>query len=475
MNRGSPELSATAAGGDIFDVFLSHRYSSPETNLYFYGTISSVMPVTFRVDRGITSTSTTRLERMIRDADAFVGVFPVPGDPLAVHDRASLLKISRYFRLELDMAIRSRKPTIVFCDRRYGNIFRMPADIISYQYDAQDIGRPVRTPARLRLQHAAETFFGYLAASVRAEAAQRAEGHERDLIGVLLPADRGRPDLADAVRGLLSEKGLEPLSLDWPPCLDSGYISKLRRCDWVVLDTSTPAGQAMLAFLHGQFIPTLRVRRTDNPDDADVKPSAAEDVLFGALEVGYRKDVVSWRTADELLSELATRIDVIRLEPELIGDSFRAESYFASAAKRKELVFLSYSGEDAAHGAEFGDELRKHFQEVFDYKASRALRAGEPWVDQIFDNLSAAAIGVLLISESYKTSEHCMTEARELFDAYLAKKLVLLPVKLDDASPPPFLTSLQYERRRQQSPAEIVGDLVARLASTIQGRGEVSY
>ncbi len=109
MNRGSPELSATAAGGDIFDVFLSHRYSSPETNLYFYGTISSVMPVAFRVDRGITSTSTTRLERMIRDADGFVGVFPVPGDPLAVHDRASLLKISRYFRLELDMAIRSRK------------------------------------------------------------------------------------------------------------------------------------------------------------------------------------------------------------------------------------------------------------------------------------------------------------------------------------------------------------------------------
>jgi hypothetical protein len=402
---------------------------------------------------------------MIRDADAFIGVFPIPGDPLAVHDRASLLKFSRYFRLELDMAMRSRKPTLVFRDRRYGKIFRMPAEISSYQYDPQDIGRPVRTPARLKLQRTAKTFFSYLAASVRADAAHGEKNYERDLIGVLLPVDNAYADLVGAVRELLSEKGLEPLVLNWPPYLDSDYLTQLRRCDWVVLDTSTSVGEVLLAFLHGQVIPTLRVRHTDTPNSTSLTPSATENVLFGALEVGYRKDFISWHTADELLSGLSSRIDAIRLEPELIGDSSRATRYFASAAKRKELVFLSYSGEDADQGAQFDNELRKHFQEVFNYRVAGVLRAGEPWIDQVFENLSAAAIGVLLISEAYNSSDYCMVEARNLFDAYLAKKLYLLPVRLDKAPPPPFLVSLQYERRWQRTPAEIVDDLVARLGN----------
>ena len=149
---GSPAAPKLSASPEAFDVFLSHRYKSPEVNLYFFQVISSVSPVIFRVDRGIASTSTTRLERMIRDADAFVGIFPIPGEPRSVHDRASLLQASRYFRLELDMAIRSRKPAAVFCDRRYGNVLKMPTGVFHYQYDAQQIGQPVRSPAWMRLQ-----------------------------------------------------------------------------------------------------------------------------------------------------------------------------------------------------------------------------------------------------------------------------------------------------------------------------------
>lgn len=181
-------LRASAQDEYGFDVFLSHRYNSPEVNLHFYEAISSVSSVTFRVDRGTIRTSTTRLERMVRDADAFVGIFPIPGDLMAAHDRASLLRVSRYFRLELDMAIRSRKPTAIFYDRRYGSLFGRPANIISYQYDAQDIGRSLRSPARLRLQRTAEGFFGQLAASVQAEAAKPEGDFERDLVGVLFPS-----------------------------------------------------------------------------------------------------------------------------------------------------------------------------------------------------------------------------------------------------------------------------------------------
>lgn len=251
--------------------------------------------------------------------------------------------------------------------------------------------------------------------------------------------------------------------LSWPPRLDCSYIAQLRRCDWVILDTSTAASEVLLAFLHGQFLPTLRVRREVNTAKADLAPSTGEDVLFGAMEVGYRKDIVSWNSMDELLTRLTERIDALRLETELIGDSSRATEYFTSAAKRKERVFLSYAGEDADEGAQFATELRKRFQEVFDYKSAAALRAGEPWIDQVFENLSTAAIGVLLISADYQKSGHCMEEARQLYTAYQARKLYLLPVKLGDAPPPAFLANLQYERRRQHAPADIVEILVASI------------
>lgn len=462
-------MNSTPAGfsandGHRFDVFLSHRYLSPEVNLYFYEAMHAVAEVTFRVDRGTVSTSTTRLERMIRDADAFIGVFPIPGDPLAAHDRASLLRFSRYFRLELDMAVRSRKPTAVFYDRRYASILKMPASTFSYPYNAQDINWP-SSAARLKLQNTAEMFFGHLAATARAEAAQREFGYERDLVGFLLPHDGTWPALGGAVRELLSGQSLEPVELEWPPRIDSGYLAQLRRCDWVILDTSTPAIEALLAFAHGQFIPILRARQATNADGTALTPSTTEDVLFGALEVGYRNDIISWHKQDDLLTGLKERIDILQLEPEVIGDSSRAVAYFTSAAKRKERVFLSYAGEDDDQGAQFAAELGKHFQEVFDYRTTAAIRPGEPWLDQLFEHLSAAAVGILLISAAYQQSSYCMEEARQLYGAYQEKKLHLLPVKLDDEPPPPFLAGLQYERRRQRSPEMIVGDLVARLRS----------
>jgi TIR domain len=186
--------------------------------------------------------------------------------------------------------------------------------------------------------------------------------------------------------------------------IDPGYLAQLRRCDWLLLDASTAVSEVLPAFAHGQFIPILRARQATNTGGAVPTPSSTEDVLFGAFEVGYRKDVISWHTQDDLLTGLKKRIDVLRLEPELIGDSSQADEYFTSAAKRKERVFLSYAGSDSDQGAQFAAELGKHFQDVFDYRTAAAIRPGEPWLDQFFEHLSAAAVGILLISAAYQQS-----------------------------------------------------------------------
>ena len=172
--------------------------------------------------------------------------------------------------------------------------------------------------------------------------------------------------------------------------------------------------------------------------------------------MGYRKDVTRWANEAELREGLDERLHVIAQQAELIGDEAAAMTYFSSAAKRKEPVFLSYAGADADVGEKFGFELRRRFQEVFDYRDGESLRIGEYWQDQISRRLAESAVGVILFSEHYRESGNCMDEARRLYDGFVTGKAKLLSVKLDDASAPELLSGLQYARLSHSSPAEIV-------------------
>jgi hypothetical protein len=63
--RGSQDSSGVA-----FRSFLSHRYQSPRINECFFQILSADANPQFAVDPGTIATSVTRLERLIRDADA---------------------------------------------------------------------------------------------------------------------------------------------------------------------------------------------------------------------------------------------------------------------------------------------------------------------------------------------------------------------------------------------------------------------
>src|ERR1700752_3308089 len=112
-----PRKSNRSSTPFSFKAFLSHRYKSPLENLYFFNLFGEIAEVQFEVDEGLSVVNVTRLERMIRDCDAFIGIYPFPGAWKDAQDRANLLKASQYFRLELDLAIRARKPAIIFYDR----------------------------------------------------------------------------------------------------------------------------------------------------------------------------------------------------------------------------------------------------------------------------------------------------------------------------------------------------------------------
>jgi len=449
-----------------FSVFLSHSYKSSDVNLHFYQALSEVAPLVFRVDQGDTSTSVTRLERMVRDADAFIGIYPIPGDQPAAPNRAAKLHASRYFRLELDLAIRSRKPVAIFHDQRYGSLFGNLESVTYHPYDAQDIGRTANSSARQRLQQAADGFFKSMEVQTQVTA-MRPGDHQPGLVGILIPeAELGQPGLTREVSDLLSQEGLESRLLGWPPRLSAAYVSELRRCDWVIIDTSTTQAQALLAFLHGHFIPTLRVRQQSEEGPQAPSHSTTEEMLYGAFEVGYNKDLITWPDAGSLLDGLSGKIRLIQQEPRLIGDHRQAIDYFTAAAKRPERVFLSYAGEDSAIAQQFAEELDLRFKGVFHYRSDSpgaSLRVGDPWLSQLQEEITAAAIGVLLISSAYEKSGYCNTEAEHLLDESIKRKLRLLPVRLVDARPLPLMKGIQHTKLAGSSPGKIVADFVDKL------------
>ena len=456
MSYAAMPSGSSSEGPQVISAFLSHSYSAHDENLFFYKLNSTIATITFRVDRGKFSTSTTRLERMIRDADVFVGVWPLPGEPDKMWDQEELANQSRYFRLELGMAIRARKPGIVFVDQRYGKVLQTPPGIERLTYDAQEILLSANSPSWWWLHAKVERYWRELRRQLagRQLDAPFAEG----CVGVV----SGHYDDIDAGRvteeAVLSQGFFDPVRL--PATLSLAGLNELRRCDFVIADVTGLEIETMTAFLYGQSVPVLRTRRGTDQAQATV----VEDVLFGNLTVGYRKDVTGWSTEPELRDGLRERLGVIAQRAVLIGDQKAATTYFSSAAKRKEPVFLSYAGEDADLAAQFATALREHFQEIFDYRQRGSLPIGEHWQDQIARKLSATAVGVILFSDHYSQSPHCVDECRQLYDASLNERAKLLPVKLDAASVPDFVSGLQYARLSQETAAEIVDRFVRELA-----------
>ncbi|WP_329121803.1 toll/interleukin-1 receptor domain-containing protein [Streptomyces sp. NBC_01353] len=458
-------MPAPQPGPGRLSVFLSHRYHSPAENAYFWLLLSSVEDVSFRVDEGVSFTSPVRLERMIREADGFVGIYPLAGRPREVYTRSALRHAARYFRLELSMAVRARKPAIVFHDQRLVPALKWPSDVRLIAYDAQELGTEDHSSLPMRVANAYREFV----ADARAAASPGDPGrtYQKRQVGLVISPSNERvmAELCD----LLHEYGWEPVRLPWPPRLHLDSITTLRQCDWAVVDLDDPSSRVMAAFTHGQFIPTLPIASA-SAAYGSTAGVPDEETLYGDEGTGHRKAIIRWAEPANLRQSFEDHLGVIDEQSRYVGGWKQAAEYFRSATKRSERVFLSYAAEDSDQGAAFSRLLNERFQHVFDYRSSQAIPAGEPWMEHLLSGLARSAVGVLLMSEAYRSSKYCLLEARELYRAAVEGRARLVPVRLEATSDlPDFLEGVQYRALYKQSAQEIVDELVSELARMRQG------
>jgi hypothetical protein len=431
------------------NAFLSHRYRSPEINIYFYNLFSQRADVYFDVDLGTVATNVTRLERMIRGRDAFIGIYPYPGEALVAPGYEELMKASRYFRLELDLAIRSRKPALVFYDRHYGGLLRSSRNIRFLDFDAAEILGAARPPSEGRFRNTFEQFTETIATS---QAYGRSSEHSPPTdVGLLLPTGGddgngyGSQELT-AIRKALSDQGYANARvIRHPPRLDRESFLLLEELDWVIADVGDHQASSLVAYMHGQFIPTMRLLRVLPGGGSR---SHLEDVLYGGIEVGYSKDIVRWSHVGELVEGLGSRLETLRQGRRYISNPYEARDYFLEASRRKRSVFFSYAREDGDLASQLAAILHDSFQEVFDYRDGQSLAPGESWKDQIGREIAKCDLAVALLTTEYVDSPYCMDELSLIADRWTAGELPFYPVKLrpDPLRLPSSLREIQYLR-----------------------------
>ena len=459
--------NSTVSAESPFRAFLSHRYKSPRVNEYFFSLFKDIATPLFQVDEGTKATSVTRLERMVRDSDGFIGLHPFPSgsEPSVQTLRAD----SRYFRLELDLAQRAGKPAISFIDQRYGAVLNPPPSMVQVRFLDAEVVPGARMPAEEDIKQRIVEFCKRVEAARAYRLSRRLTGQDRTKVGILLPPDDGCGASYTSERISLIAQEIERLTpqqavrLAWPPMLDSRFEANLEEMDWVVVDLGpVSAACGIVSYLHGRFVPLLRLCQVNKQTANDGILSQLEATLFGSFEVGYVKDVVRWIDEASLKSEIDKRISLIYSDLTYIATTDQALKYFRKAALRNEAVFVSYTGKDSEQAGPIIEALRSRFQKVFDYRADeRPIPAGTSWIEEIFKQIATTPVGVILLSPDYIQSGNCTHELNEMVARRDSGGMNIVPIRLREVSIPPVLGALQYLRAESfRDPGQLVAALI---------------
>ena len=98
---------------------------------------------------------------------------------------------------------------------------------------------------------------------------------------------------------------------------------------------------------------------------------------------------------------------------------------------------------------------------MFDYKDGESITLGEPWLQEIFDKLSVATLGVPLVSSHYFASGNCEHEAQNMVAKRDMGGMSMIPLKLyadDDFVRPTWMSNRQYMHYYDYPDVETVVD-----------------
>ncbi len=416
-------------------VFLSHKYEAFAVNRYFYGLLTAAEhEVQFEVDEGTQDgkkvpSNVTRIERKIREADAFVGIYPLPDELDASPSVEDLRKQSRYFRLELDIARRVGLPIIVFSDRRYAKTLNLSSAAHKAPFDSRELPDDVTNVAEKKFRRA----IGHFYEDVEGWVGRGGNACEERQVGMVLSDEDYDASTEDLLKKALV--GWDVRRLPWPPQLQAKDYAELDRFDWLVLDCGRAASlTGIVPYIHACAIPTMRVRRVASEEEGG---GPEEAMMFGGLEIGYAdpRKQARWQTPEQLVERVTSLNEALKHPATLIPNAEEAARYFRRAADVEVNAFLSCAGADIEFAARLAAELKKRFNDAFYYKHPGDLTPGSEWMTEIAEKIDDAQVGIILHSRAWLESGYCEYERDQMIRRRADHALELIPVKLTDNGP----------------------------------------
>ncbi len=455
-----------------FKVFLSHRYKAPAANLYFWSILSKVADVQFEIDPALMPdgtrkpTSVTRLEMLIRECDAFVGIFSLPED----FEASRLKSDTAYFRLETDLAMRSRKPTILFIDRRCQQLFRLPKAIRVAWFNQQEIGALGISPSRERFEKICRDFFLEVGASKSHRLYQNDSIDAHGVAVIVSSQEINSPytsSVIDDVCSAIVQQGYaSPAILRYPSSEAAFQIADCDNWSWCLADVGKGLyGTGLVGYLHGRFMPMIRALCSGGRGADTI---AEYRSLYVGIEKGYDSDLIKWEAGTDLIQALINRLNVIQLESRLIANSIAARAYFLEASLRKEAIFLSYAGKDRDLATNISAKLRTRFQSVFDYREKDSIPTGKYWPAEIEKAINGSELAVQLISKSYFESPHCQREGMLLDQRKIEGHMYVCKIKLRDEEIPQMPESQRLEQYMRLWQEPTLDTLIDRIVAAFE-------
>jgi len=244
-------MAEQSTGRLAIKAFLSHQYKATAINTFFFTLFAKHAEVQFEVDEGTFATNVTRLERKVRKADAFIGIYPYSG----AKDNDSLRRASRYFRLELELAVRSRKPTLIFYDERYRNLLKGPPGVQAIAFNSQQLTSEGDKPTEKFLK-AFAGFCELVAAEREYDVRVQLQQGDDSIVGLLLSKPSYSADAVREIERLLGDAGYDRIRhLPSPAVLNTRFFEELAALDFAIVDVGDPELAPIVAFLHDGSCP----------------------------------------------------------------------------------------------------------------------------------------------------------------------------------------------------------------------------
>ena len=326
----------------------------------------------------------------MRQSACFVAVIPRRDEPAS-------LGCSPYQFYEIGLAVRSRKPAIVFVEQGISD--RVGAGIAKrFSFNRKTLDDSKRLFKR-EINDIAGRAKPY-----------RMDGlHSLGKIGVIVDKNE---NVGDETRMSIESQAtslgftIEDKLVDISEAPANRILEATDDCAAVIATLPlSDSNSWILPLIHGRFIPCIRLAKKNEPIlQRELAGAEREWPVVGGSEISR------WQEHAELQEIVVGHLQKIKNGVVEFGTLEEGEKYFRSAGREPMSVFVSNAAADNELAAAVAVELSKNNFEVFQYRVANSIRAGDLWPEALEKLIISSQFFVAILSEAYQKSDACRME-----------------------------------------------------------------